>query len=223
MDLIAPKNLFAVVLMGIYFIAPSMITKALPIWFLAILAMKWSGKFWCYHNIISIGLVFSSFGDISLEISGNEKLYFLLGVAFFLIAHLFYIAAFWSSKLLIDVKLLAPIVVFYTVLMSFVLPKIESDLIFPVVIYGGVISTMVYTAFFRLFHSRDVISMESKLSGAIGALIFLSSDTCLALDRFVTRFPNGKIIVMVTYYIGQYLICASATSIRSYCKSEKKN
>jgi uncharacterized membrane protein YhhN len=46
---------------------------------------------------------------------------------------------------------------------------------------------------------------------ALGAFMFVVSDTVLALDRFyISNFPVGRLLVMVTYYWAQALITHGA-------------
>jgi uncharacterized membrane protein YhhN len=40
----------------------------------------------------------------------------------------------------------------------------------------------------------------------LGALLFLLSDTVLALDRFVGQRAHARMLVIVTYHLGQVLI-----------------
>ena len=69
-----------------YFAYPSQWTKILPILFNAYNCNDDS-----YGTTISYGLAFSALGDISLEISSTDPLYFMAGLVFFLIGHVFYI------------------------------------------------------------------------------------------------------------------------------------
>jgi uncharacterized membrane protein YhhN len=38
---------------------------------------------------------------------------------------------------------------------------------------------------------------------AVGAALFVASDSMIAWDRFVTKVPNGAVLIMVTYHLGQ--------------------
>jgi uncharacterized membrane protein YhhN len=44
----------------------------------------------------------------------------------------------------------------------------------------------------------------------LGALLFLLSDTVLALDRFVGQRANARMLVIVTYHLGQVLMVIGA-------------
>jgi uncharacterized membrane protein YhhN len=41
---------------------------------------------------------------------------------------------------------------------------------------------------------------------ALGASVFVVSDTTLAVNRFVRPLPGADVVVMVTYHVGQALI-----------------
>jgi uncharacterized membrane protein YhhN len=43
---------------------------------------------------------------------------------------------------------------------------------------------------------------------ALGATVFVASDTTLALNRFVRPLPRAEVAIMVTYHLGQALIVA---------------
>ncbi len=114
------------------------------------------------------------------------------------------------------------IVTFLIGLLSIVLPKVKHGdgspdyiLRIAVAVYGSVISIMLAMAINRFNAKRDSIatvapSSHSKICAVIGALVFMSSDCVIAINRFVTPVKYGKIIVMVTYYLGQFLIARSA-------------
>lgn len=69
----------------------------------------------------------------------------------------------------------------------------------PIVAYMVAISLMAISAGFR---------EDSKfLWVAIGALVFMVSDTLIAVNRFVISLEYSGIAVMGTYYLAQALIC----------------
>lgn len=86
--MIGLKSKFAtsIALASIYFAFPTLWTKVLAILYNAVNCGDDP-----YGSLIAYGLAFSSLGDISLEISKSDKFYFMCGLIFFLIGHLFYI------------------------------------------------------------------------------------------------------------------------------------
>ena len=65
--------------------------------------------------------------------------------------------------------------------------------------YLLVISAMVVTA-----------SGTGRLLVLLGAVSFLVSDTVLALDRFVGQRPHSRMVVIVTYHLGQLMMVIGA-------------
>ena len=43
---------------------------------------------------------------------------------------------------------------------------------------------------------------------ALGASVFVVSDAVLSIDRFVRPIPHARLILMITYHVGQALIVA---------------
>src|ERR1044072_3973284 len=69
-----------------------MLFKLIPMIFIIILALLTKApRAKTYYTLISIGLVFCAIGDYTIQ-------WFIVGLIFFLIGHLFYIAAFLSAK-----------------------------------------------------------------------------------------------------------------------------
>jgi len=67
---------------------------------------------------------------------------------------------------------------------------------------------MLFSALSTLI--RDDWRILAAVSASSGALLFFISDTVLALNKFVAPIPNGRVIVMITYHLGQILIAMGA-------------
>jgi uncharacterized membrane protein YhhN len=67
----------------------------------------------------------------------------------------------------------------------------------PVAVYSVVIGAMLLCAWFT---GVPLV--------AIGATVFVISDATLSIDRFVRPIPHARLILMVTYHVGQALIVA---------------
>jgi uncharacterized membrane protein YhhN len=67
----------------------------------------------------------------------------------------------------------------------------------PMALYTAVIGTMLFVAL-----------TTGLWLVAVGAAIFVASDSILARNRFVAPLPHGHLKVMVTYHLGQALIVA---------------
>ncbi|HTM97484.1 MAG TPA: lysoplasmalogenase, partial [Pedobacter sp.] len=72
----------------------------------------------------------------------------------------------------------------------------------PVIIYAITISLMGVMAFSRF---GRVNSGSYKLI-AIGAILFVTSDAFLAINRFMHSFQYSGVVIMATYMAAQYLI-----------------
>lgn len=208
------------VLSGLYFFQPSPLLKIFPI--IALVMFLNSDTECKFSNTVlksgvRFALIASAVGDVLLEIEDNiigkginpegDSLYFLGGLGSFLVAHILYIRAFFSdiSKISIFVKIL--LVAFYGAMMYTLLPNAKSELLIPIVVYGAVIAFMGATMIAR--YNRPEIHTQSKLLALLGALSFVLSDSILAVNKFVHPVPNGKICVMITYYVAQVLLAIS--------------
>lgn len=172
-----------------------------------------------FTSKIKIGLFFSLLGDVLLMFSGHHQLYFMLGLSAFLIAHLFYIAAFYvdlKSKVENEKRFVLPIfIVFGFLCISyyyFLRPYLGSMNI-PVLAYCFVITLMGITAALRYGKTN----YKSFLWILLGAILFIISDATLAYNKFVERMDMGDFWVMTTYMLAQFLICMG-TIERKYIK-----
>ncbi|WP_164880942.1 lysoplasmalogenase [Aestuariirhabdus litorea] len=169
--------------------------KALPIWLLAWLVF--SGREQARHRWVVVGLLCSSVGDLLLAWGQ-----FVPGLVSFLVAHLFYIAAFAGRpvgslpRLLLALLMLAAI----TLLLIRLLPLL-GEMQVPVVAYMVVILLMALCA---------LLGRGNHPLVALGAMLFLLSDSLIALDRFMQPLPSASLWIMLTYYSAQGLIAGGA-------------
>ncbi len=78
----------------------------------------------------------------------------------------------------------------------------------PVRIYATIISLMLFSALMTLFRT-DWLSDPAYLV-SIGAVLFISSDMLLAWNKFVQPVRRGRLLLMVTYHLGQITLIAGA-------------
>lgn len=159
-----------------------------------------------YYTLITIGLVFCAIGDYTIQ-------WFIVGLIFFLIGHLFYIAAFLSTKEQHSPKSLLAGIVLYGAIMAIIIAGglwQDGDVVmaFAVVAYIAVISTMGWTS----WRTKSTYAM-------IGATLFIISDSVLALNKFTVAIPAAGEIIMITYYSAQILL---ALSISQYSVNQAK-
>ena len=79
------------------------------------------------------------------------------------------------------------------------------DMRWPATAYGLVILVMAW----RASAAWAVLGSFPALLALAGALLFVVSDTLLAINRFIRQFRWSKVAVLGTYYAGQALIAAS--------------
>ena len=138
-------------------------------------------------------LVFCLLGDIALV--WDE--FFLLGIGFFLIAHLLFIRAlrnrFGSRFVPIAVLFSMVVLIGITTLLW---NGLNGILKIAVPIYALVISIMVALALSVALKRRTTM----RLQIALGALLFMISDTLLGIDGFLTPLPFASILILSTYW-----------------------
>jgi uncharacterized membrane protein YhhN len=156
------------------------------------------------RNRVLLGVFFSFLGDVFLMVSGG----FIFGLAAFLIAHIFYISAFYLNNdgFITQKKdrwaAIAGILAYGVVFLSSVLPKVDSALVIPVAAYGLTILTMLLMALNRW----KSVSQETFQWVLLGAILFVISDSVLAINKFVQPVPMSGIAIMLTYAAGQFFI-----------------
>jgi uncharacterized membrane protein YhhN len=143
--------------------------------------------------LAALGIVFSWFGDVLLQ--SPAELGFLIGLAAFLVAHLFYISTFitvGSGRLSAWTALY---LVWYVALLILLVPQLGA-LTTPVVVYGAVLG------------SAAVLATRVNMITGWGAALFLVSDSVLAIDRFAPQLsiPFVDFLIMATYLAGEGLI-----------------
>ncbi|MEO7982700.1 MAG: lysoplasmalogenase [Bacteroidota bacterium] len=189
------------------YVSKPLIVPALIFYFLCLAEPRnyFSGKW------IVFGLFFSWAGDVLLMFVTKNEAFFLLGLASFLLAHIFYILFFQrvikQEKIKIKPLLVVIVVTYYAALIIWLYPNL-LDMKVPVLVYGLVISTMFLLAMHMLF-------IGDKVAGKwmmAGALLFVLSDSTLAINKFYQPFEAAGIIIMLTYGFAQLFIVKGATS-----------
>ena len=156
-----------------------------------------------YKQWMVIGLIFSLVGDVLLMLPVDL---FLPGLVVFLLAQVVYVAAFWidSPRERGPNWVPIPYVLYGVVVFSLLLPGLDEMQV-PVLVYVVVICLMGWLALRRWWMSRNI----PALMAAIGALFFMFSDTALAVNRFLQSFEAAPAVVLISYYIAQYLLARS--------------
>lgn len=154
-----------------------------------------------YTPLIVAGLVCSLAGDVFLMLPRDR---FVAGLVSFLLAHLFYIAAFALDGWRVSGWAAVPLVLYGAHMLRLLWPHL-GRLKVPVVVYVSVILLMALQASSRWL---AVGGWESAAACA-GALLFVASDSALAWDRFVGELRGAQIFILGTYFAAQWLIALS--------------
>lgn len=158
-----------------------------------------------FQRLLLAALLASLTGDVFLMLPGN---FFLPGLASFLLAHLCYIALFrqgapwFASRRGLFGTLAAG-----TAMYAWVWPGLGDPLLkVAVACYVGVIALMVAQALGR----AASLGHRAATAVALGAVLFMLSDSLIAINRFVTPLPLAPLWVLSSYYAAQLLMVHNA-------------
>lgn len=150
-------------------------------------------------------LFFSWIGDVLLMFTNKNALFFISGLIAFLIAHLAFIFLFnQQNKNTTNKKYLLyiPLVGIYLFAILSLLWSSLNEMKIPVTIYALVISIMLLMSIKVFFEWKK----PANLLVLIGALLFVISDSILAINKFYTILPFSSFLIMSTYLGAQYFI-----------------
>jgi uncharacterized membrane protein YhhN len=170
------------------------------------------------HIFIFTGLLFSWSGDMILEFSENSTSIFIIGLACFLLAHIMYIIVFFitpgkNSILSNRIYLIIPVIIYGIGLVSYLYADL-ADMRLPVILYSVVILTMLAGAINRI----EKVKRDSYYLVLAGAILFVISDSAIAVNKFSHQFESSGIIIMSTYIFAQYFIVIGY--IRQVCSNK---
>ncbi|MDH5205828.1 MAG: lysoplasmalogenase family protein [Hylemonella sp.] len=152
------------------------------------------------RGLLLVALAASLAGDIFLMLPPG---YFVAGLLSFLLAHLAYLALFrrglpwFASRIALVLSL-----VYGAAVCAVLWTDLPAPLRAPVAIYVLAITLMVAQAVGR----ARLHPCPGATRVAVGAGLFLLSDTLLALDRYTMPLPQASFWVLATYYAAQFLI-----------------
>lgn len=157
-------------------------------------------------KFVNAALFLSLLGDVFLIFSKAQPIFFLLGLASFLLAHLIYI---FLNLNLVDTEDRKLKFRWHDLLFGFyglvIFQQIKpglGDMMIPALLYTIVICIMGITASKR-WGKTDKASFWWIM---IGAFFFIISDSILAINQFGTPFPQAGFLIMLTYIIAQFMI-----------------
>ena len=165
-------------------------------------------------KMVFAALGFAWLGDVLL-LWGEKPFFFMLGLAAFLFAHLSYIGGFSSVKNL-DSGLLRrqPGWVLLTAIFAIGLlwvlwPGVPEGMRLPVGIYAAVISAMTLS----VVNTKENVANKIFQTLVVGALLFMASDSLLAVNKFGSKFPAAGLLIMTTYLAGQFLLAKGVRDV----------
>ena len=149
-------------------------------------------------------LFFSWIGDVALLFDKEYPILFMVGLGGFFIAHLQYIILFsrsaskieWNKK---GVPIIIFLLILYTSYLLYVLWPFLNDLKIPVFAYSIVLMLMGISAViaYRQYGRAWII---------FGAILFIVSDSILAINKFYEPVTFGRVLIMFTYTAAQFSI-----------------
>ena len=158
------------------------------------------------HRLMLAGLFFSWAGDLILEFSLRNEQLFIIGLISFLLAHVMYLIVFFKTpgKNIIfghRIYLLIPVILYGTGLIYYLYDNL-ADMRLPVILYAIVILTMLTGAINRM----EKVNKTSYYLVLTGAILFVFSDSVIAINKFSNPFHSARMIIMLTYVAAQFLI-----------------
>lgn len=169
-------------------------------------AKKRSFRVW-----VLLAFFFSWTGDVFLMFSNgsDNALFFCAGIGGFLLAQITYIVVFIryaenaiKGLLLRNPLWLIPFLGYGVLICGILYPELEGIMIPVVLAYAISLIGMLLAALNR----RDRVDFNSFRLVFSGSLIFVASESLIAIDKFHTEIPYEGFLSMLTYITAQYLI-----------------
>jgi uncharacterized membrane protein YhhN len=155
-----------------------------------------------YRIAVGAGLAASLVGDLFMM---PRRKRFTAGLAAFLVAQVCYAFAFQSGiRLRLSPVPALALLAYGAVLFAILSPALKRMRV-PVLVYILAISAMALAALERY----GQLGGPAALAACAGAFLFLSSDSVLAVDRFVRPFRAAQGAILATYFAAQALIALS--------------
>jgi len=172
---------------------------------------------------LSFSLLSSCLGDVFLLLEDGNTNWFILGLASFLLAHVFFILVFIRVRKenrayqKINWLIAIPVVIYTAFLFSLLKPSLGS-LKIPVFIYATVLAAMAFSSLIAF----DIFKQNFGRLCICGTLLFVSSDSLLAINKFYHPFERADLLVMATYLAAQFLIVLGVMKYLTLASSSKK-
>ncbi len=186
--------LFLILLIPLHPYPGSFVIKAVPAIALAIVVFRNIKTRTGY--LLFAGLLISSVGDVILDLDRSR--FFVGGLGAFLLAHCLFTASFLQHFRFSTARLpFALIVVIYSLALGSLLQDIPGDKYLPVMIYLAAISVMVISSVFVTPFSKWLV---------LGTILFLGSDTIIAVNKFMNPIPYSTVYNIGMYFLALFVI-----------------
>ncbi|GHM99506.1 hypothetical protein WSM22_09960 [Cytophagales bacterium WSM2-2] len=161
------------------------------------------------NRLFILAMVFCWAGDFFLLFDSISQLYFMGGLGSFLIAHIILYFLYGSLKSGNGpglngpqrARLSFPVILAGSGLITILYPTL-GGLKVPVIIYALALMLMVLQSIYRY----GFTSSQSFWNICIGALLFMLSDSVLAINKFYQPVVFGGVIIISTYMAAMYFI-----------------
>lgn len=190
----------------------TLLSKPLPV--LCMLLWLFTVPSTHYRRWVATGLFLSLGGDMLLEWPTDL---FIFGLGAFLLAHLAYLTAYLNDSRQLAVGALAIAALVAGSMFSLLASADLGHLLLPVALYSAVIGCMLWRALARL--GSEQVARDSAWLAATGAVLFVLSDSLIGINRFVTPFDGARYAIILTYWLGQLGIVASAVALQPSAKT----
>ncbi|WP_349898328.1 lysoplasmalogenase [Parafrigoribacterium soli] len=142
----------------------------------------------------SLGILLSWLGDVAL--ASPDDLGFILGLGFFLLAHLAYVTLFFRRLRMWRPRALALVYAVWLAAFVVLLAPHLGSLLIPVIAYGVVLGSM------------GALALHCNRWIAVGGALFVVSDSLLGLAKFLPGFAlwQSDFLIMLSYLLAQGLI-----------------
>lgn len=161
------------------------------------------------YKIWMIVALFASWvGDVFLLFEKQQPIFFIIGLLAFLLGHLAYILFFaqlqtdkWQQNGGMNTTIL-PFLLLYQISLLYLLWNNLKQLRFPVMVYATVLLAMLWMA----LQKNKGIQKTSALLFGVGAILFVLSDSILAINKFYHPFEIAEQFIMISYGLAQLLL-----------------
>ena len=177
--------------LGILYFTPVQLPYKLayPLAFLTLCALRYS----TWPMMLAMG--FSALGDymgVCHNFWGQMGSFALAHISFLV----FFVLEYRKEKSVVGIKWKSAIVGLYGIVIGMcIVPHVQGPLQIGVSVYVLLILSMCILAW-----------MQKNPYYAIGAWLFVFSDTVLAWNKFVSPIDSASYLIMVPYYLGQWVL-----------------